>query len=357
MDTLLGQLMLVPFDRIPNGWLPCDGHLLTKTDCPQLFAVLGKSFGGDGLTTCALPDLRGRAALSSGQGAGLSMYSLGQTGGSECVSLTTAQMPAHRHVLKATSQGVNAQRNVGALLADTGASAGWNVYKQGVMPDATLDTSALATAGGSQPHENRQPFLALNWVIAATVGTVPPRGEGSELDVLLGSLILVPYDYEPEGFLFCQGQLLSVSAYPSLFMLLNTTYGGNGVTTFALPDLRGRTPVSAGRNPSLSRAYELGEMAGYETVTLTAEQMPGHSHAVRGSASPANATTAAGHLLAKADKNTYFASQTQTTPVPDTQLSPATIELAGGFDAHNNLMPYQTLNWMIALKGTFPNRS
>lgn len=164
MTPFLGQLLLVPFSYAPKGWALCAGQLLPINQNQALFALLGTVYGGNGQTTFALPDMRGRAANSSGQGPGLQSYVLGQISGSEAVTLNANQMPQHQHALAATASAATGTLVSGALLADTGGSP--NIYVPNGSPGAALDPSAVSTVGGNQPHGNQSPALVLNWIIA-----------------------------------------------------------------------------------------------------------------------------------------------------------------------------------------------
>jgi microcystin-dependent protein len=166
-------------------------------------------------------------------------------------------------------------------------------------------------------------------------------------DAFLGELKLTPYNFAPNGWAFCDGQLLSIAQNTALFALLGTTYGGNGQTTFALPDLRGRSPMHAGTGNAL-----LGLMAGAETVTLTLAQMPSHRHGLLASSDLANAAAPGGALPAARPRgglSRYAASA-------DTVMAPDSIGLAGGGQAHDNMQPYVVMSWIIALWGFFPSR-
>jgi microcystin-dependent protein len=162
----------------------------------------------------------------------------------------------------------------------------------------------------------------------------------------LGSIILFGGNFAPRGWAFCNGQILPIVQNTALFSLLGTTYGGNGQTTFALPDLRGRAPVHFGQGPGLAN-YSLGESAGAETVTLTFSEMPAHSHsqpANNGQQTtnrPNNAVPAAGGVYAQAGDGST--------------LDPTSI--AGGSQPHQNRPPYLALNYIIALEGIFPARN
>jgi microcystin-dependent protein len=162
-------------------------------------------------------------------------------------------------------------------------------------------------------------------------------------------------NFAPKGWALCDGQLMAISQNTALFSLLGTTYGGDGKSTFALPDLQGSAPMQAGQGPGLS-LRDLGETAGEQTVTLLQTEMPAHSHSAQGS-SGSNQTTPAGNAWASGAKlgggNLYFPS----TPASNVQMSPFGTSIAGGNLPHNNMMPFLGLTFIIALQGVFPPRS
>jgi microcystin-dependent protein len=178
------------------------------------------------------------------------------------------------------------------------------------------------------------------------------------MEPFLGQITLFPFNFAPNGWAFCQGQLLPISQNTALFSLLGTFYGGNGVSNFALPDLRGRVPIGQGQGPGLSN-YAIGSVQGVETVTLLASQSPPHSHPFQAFAvqattnAPSGALPAQGHSTGRGAPavNTYAPLQT-AVPLASAQVNPA-----GNSQPHNNLQPYLTLNWCIALQGIYPSRS
>lgn len=163
----LGQIILVSFNFAPVGWAFCDGQLLPINQNQALFALIGTTFGGDGQTTFALPDLRGRIPISSGQGSGLQNYNLGQAGGEETVSLTENQVGVHSHLVNVNVKHSNSGTAVNNFPA-TGGSF------QSVSDGSTMNAGMIANGGGSQPHENMQPYLGLNYCIALQ-GIFPAR--------------------------------------------------------------------------------------------------------------------------------------------------------------------------------------
>lgn len=172
-------------------------------------------------------------------------------------------------------------------------------------------------------------------------------------EVYLGQILLTGFSFAPKGFALCNGGLLAIAQNQALFSLLGTTYGGDGRTTFALPDLRGRTPVGFGPsadpnwNPS---AYNLGEVGGAENVTLLSQQLPPHNHTINGTSSAGTQRNPSGTLYGTNTAAIYAASGTQVA------LNPATLSAAGNTQPHPNMQPYRTISACIALQGIFPSR-
>lgn len=169
----------------------------------------------------------------------------------------------------------------------------------------------------------------------------------------LGQIMSVGFNFAPRGWAMCDGQLLPISQNDALFALIGTTYGGDGQTTFALPDLRSRIAIHQGQGPGLSN-YALGQAAGVETVTLTSNQMPAHNHLAQATAVTADKATPANNIWAAEASTTTFVYGTGT---PDSQMSPSSLSPAGGNQPHDNLMPYLVMTYVIALEGIFPSRN
>jgi microcystin-dependent protein len=170
-------------------------------------------------------------------------------------------------------------------------------------------------------------------------------------DPFVAEIRLFPFNFPPKGWAFCDGQLLPISQNTALFSLLGTTYGGDGKSTFALPDLQGRVPVNDGQGPGLS-LRDLGEQGGSDTVTLLESEIPAHTHALAASAAAAFARSPSGELFANESGgvNSYAALGGQAL------LAAAACGPAGGGQPHNNLAPYLVVNYCIALQGVFPQR-
>lgn len=170
----------------------------------------------------------------------------------------------------------------------------------------------------------------------------------------IGEIHLFAGNFAPQGYAFCDGQSLPISQFDAVFALLGTTYGGDGQTSFNLPDLRGRLPVHQGQGPGLP-PFTMGQSGGSETVTLTGQQLPVHSHS-------ANATTQGG--ATSSPQNAILAATTSGNELyaapgagPTVQLVGSTINPAGGNQPHDNMMPYLAINFIIALEGLFPPRN
>lgn len=235
-SPFLGEIRWFGGNFTPTtGWAPADGRLLAISAYSALFAILGTTYGGDGRTNFAVPDLRGRAPVGAGAVPGGPTIALGELVGSTPTTLNAMQLPAHQHAL-----------------------AG------GGTTQAT---------GNSQPLSAYQPSLGVTWLIA-TQGIFPARdGSGSFLDTpYLGEVIAFGGNFAPRGYLKAEGQLLSIASNSALFALLGTSFGGDGRTTFALPDLRGRAPIGT------SAAVTVGTQSGAATRTLVPANLPPHTH-------------------------------------------------------------------------------
>lgn len=167
----------------------------------------------------------------------------------------------------------------------------------------------------------------------------------------VGEIRMFAGNFAPQGWAFCDGQLLAISQNDALYSLLGTIYGGDGQITFGLPDLRGRIPVHAGSGPGLS-ARQVGQSGGSEKITLTPNQMPAHNHPLLASGDLAGRTTPENNLLARITNNDLYSGDP-----PDIALSAQAVGATGGSQSHTNLMPYLCINFIIALFGIYPPRN
>jgi len=175
------------------------------------------------------------------------------------------------------------------------------------------------------------------------------------MDPFVAEIRIFPFNFAPKGWAFCDGQILPLSQNTALFSLLGTTYGGDGKSNFALPDMQGNAPIHPGQGAGLS-LYDLGEMSGTSSVTLLDSEMPSHTHALQGqSQDPADQAAPSPARTFAASQNANAYGPSNGTPL--TQMSFQTLSLAGGGLPHNNMQPYLTLNFCIALQGVFPPRT
>jgi len=164
----------------------------------------------------------------------------------------------------------------------------------------------------------------------------------------LGQIQSFGFNFAPRGWALCNGQLLAIASNTALFSLLGTMYGGNGQTTFGLPDLRGRTSLHFGQGPGLQN-YTQGQVSGTETVTLISQEMPQHNHGLNASAGT--------KLNAVPQANFLGGATIYTNAALDSVLEPTSIGFAGNSQPHNNMQPYLVINWCIALEGIYPSRN
>jgi len=252
----LGEIKAIPFDFVPSGdWAMCDGQLLSTASNLALFQLLGTTYGGNGTTTFALPDLRGRLPMGAGQGPGLPNYNLGQVVGNALPVLTVANLPAHRH---------------------------------------TIPGGQTALTGSGTPVDNRQSSLAVNFYIAGD-----------------GEIMIAAWSRGTSEWMLCDGRLLNIAGNTTFFSNLGTYYGGNGITNFAIPDLRGR--VVMGDDDASSY---IGATPGSNDLTLGISDVPSHAHAL---------------------------------------TSGNTAATGGAGNSAPNYQPSLVMHWVISLFGSFPN--
>jgi microcystin-dependent protein len=171
-DPFVAEIRIFPFNFAPRGWAWCDGQIMPISQNTALFSLLGTTYGGNGKSNFALPDLQGRAPMHPGQGPGLSLHDLGETGGSETVTLLESEIPAHAHALMA--QGAPADTNVPVGNSIARVIGATPYLPPAGAPLAAMSDQALAPAGGDQPHNNMQPYLTFYFCIALQ-GVFPPR--------------------------------------------------------------------------------------------------------------------------------------------------------------------------------------
>lgn len=278
----VGQIIMTGFGFAPRNFAPCNGQRLSIRQHPELFQAIGTLYGGDGVRDFAVPNLQGATPVGAGRSADPhwtpTPYALNDNGGAESV-------PLGRHRL---------------------------AFAQ------TAPASAPVTVEvGTVSHANMQPFRVINFCIAL-------RGADSPV---IGEIRLLAFACAPQGWLPCDGSAYQIAHYDELFMLLGATYGGDGATTFAVPDLRGQLPVHQGLGDSHgAQRRVVGDDGGQEAAALQPQASPAHCDACPGSASHADAD--AGDIL-----------------------------LVAAGTPQGNLMPTLTASFCIAARGTFPSRA
>lgn len=173
-DPFVAEIRIFPFNFAPSGWAWCDGQLISISQNTALFSLLGTTYGGDGKTTFALPDLQGRAPMHPGQGPGLSLHDLGESAGQEAVTLLQSEIPAHSHSINASTNAADEEGTKQPAGNMPGAQQGSNQMYATLAAPVPFNASALAPAGGSTPHNNMQPYLTFYFCIALQ-GVFPPR--------------------------------------------------------------------------------------------------------------------------------------------------------------------------------------
>jgi microcystin-dependent protein len=166
----------------------------------------------------------------------------------------------------------------------------------------------------------------------------------------VGEVRMFGGNFAPNGWMFCQGQLLPISEYETLFQLIGTTFGGDGQSTFALPDLQGRVPINMGTNAGTT--FVMGDASGTPEVTLTTQQIPQHNHALFASTGPATSNTPENNITAESATLSIYEDGSTNA-----QMSPAAVGPAGGSQPHDNMQPYLCVSFIISLFGIFPSQS
>jgi microcystin-dependent protein len=340
----LGEVRTFAGDFAPAGWSACDGTELDIAGNEDLYAVLGDVYGGDGEATFALPDLRGRAPLHKGQGPATSAYSRGDTGGVERATLTDQEIPPHAHSFQAApTQGTGNQPWSGYVVA---ASATVDVFAEREV-NTDFAATAVAPAGSSRAHENRMPFVAVNYVMAT--GPEATSGDGP----FVGEVRPLAGDVVPAGWARCEGQLLPVEQNPVLFSVVSTLYGGDGEAEFALPDLRGGVVIGSGQGDGTDE-YPQGTAGGAAAVALEVDDLPAHAHRARANTWRADVQTPGpDRSFARSGSGVAYRSNPAGS---STELAPETLAATGSGAPHDNYQPVLTLNFVIALEGEIPSR-
>ena len=345
----VGEIRMFAMPGAPSGWAPLDGRTMPQSSIPWWPYLIGSAFG-PATGSISLPDMRGRAPMGA-PGGGTRQ---GLATGEETVTLTPGQMPPHAHGIIAGPgvPVVPAAENFLGPVQDNGTSKAFPIYGNGV-PTVPLATPTIAETGGGGGHENRQPLLAINFSMCLRGGYPGFDYSEPEDDSCLGEIRLFAFTALPSNYRPCDGSSLQIRDYTDLYALIGTIYGGDGRSTFAVPNMSGRVPVGAGQGPGLS-PYALGAAAGCEAADVGPWQIPAHGHGASVSDAPAISTTPVnGVTLADAAPNSLYETAGAALPtlVP---LDTGSVVTTGGSQSHPNIQPSLGLQFAICVRGELP---
>lgn len=353
------------FNFVPQGWFACIGTTLPIQQYSTLFALLGTTYGGDGRTTFMLPNIQGYAVMGSGAGPGLTPRTIGEVVGNKEHMLLIPEMPSHRHRITAKASTGSVAETINPAGSYPAQLGNESTYAATPKVESVQQVDKL-NVGSNFPHNNMQPSLVMNYCLCYT-GDFPSSGDPDDysgVDCFVGEIKLFAGVRIPAGWAVCDGRTVSISQHETLFTLLGTTYGGNGQTDFALPDMRGRIPVSHGAAPS-GRTYVLGQKSGTEEVRLLLNEIPAHTHfsptllddkvqqfSNASATAKANSTVGA-HAAIVPGKKLYGKTKSGSF-TGDLLTAETTVE--GGNQPHNNMQPTICLHYIIAMNGIYPSR-
>ena len=348
--AFLGEIRMFAGGRTPTNWVFCEGQELVAAEHPALYAAIGETYGrGKGDGAFKLPDLRGRVAVGHGQGDGLGLYPLGQGGGHSQVKLEADQLGGHWHAIMAASGTGTANQPAGRV------PAGGRAIYDAPAGLVAMAPSAIGPAGGHGFHDNRQPYTTLNFMICV-VGEDPGTTEDSDPRSFIGEVMIAAYDFEPQGWLACDGRKLAKRSNTALYAVVGDEFGPSGseyAPDFRIPDLRGRVALGCGAGPA-GEIYRRGDTGGQWEVALDQDALAGHNHQLRAAGGPGPDTDPVGRVWARAFVATHKVYR-----------SPGSSPVAMHADAlqwsnpsrtapHPNVMPSMGLQFLLCTNGMFP---
>lgn len=352
----MGEIKLFAFNYAPRDFQFCDGTLLTIANNERLFSLLENKYGGDGVNTFALPDMRGRVPVGVGRGKGLSKnWQLGEKFGEEEVTLTDGNLPSHRHSCKVSSDKGNSGMPRNALLSST--IGAYKIYRplENKSETVFMHSDSITHTGWNQPHNNMMPTMALNYCIC-TNGIDPRREE--EEEPLIGEIKIFANNFAPHGFKPCNGSRMDINEdnNRALFSLIQYTFGKSG-TNFYLPNLQGK--VISHRDTKL----QFAEAIGSEDSELNLANMPSHNHYIQVSSKEAtesvisaNVVPAIGNIGSGRESREIDMYCNIIKHGQASIMNPEMLSSLGRGENHENRQPYLALNYCICLDGEFPFR-
>jgi microcystin-dependent protein len=265
-EPFLSEIRIMSFIFAPKGWALCNGQLLPINQNQALFSLLGTVYGGNGTVNFALPNLQGKTPIHVGGG-----HTLGETGGEQAHTLSISEVPTHVHSLSARSDALHHQRPPDVITHAVGIDFGVPLPGGKQLAGYGTERRSECRRLSGPPEHAAFPDVELLHCAARNL-PIPDLKEKSMAQPYVGEIRMFAGNFPPNGWMFCEGQLLPISENETLFQLIGTTYGGDGQSTFALPDLRGRIPIHQGNG------FIWPETGGAEEITLTVNQIPAHSH-------------------------------------------------------------------------------
>jgi microcystin-dependent protein len=356
--SMLGEIRVFAGNFPPRDWAVCDGQILPVAQFPALYSLLGNTYGGVAGSTFALPDLRAKAPIGTDLGSGAN-YPLGQTGGSSTISFNAVNIPAHIHsvTLQNSQDAGNADNPAGNVPATTSGNTYSASSDGSYMANNSLSIN-LSNTGSGQAQNNIQPYLGINYIIALT---------GAYLETTnypyIGEIRMVAFDsqrltnYAPDAWASCDGRTLQIDQNSTLYSLLGTTFGGDGNTTFQLPDLRGRVPVSQGQIPASAINYVRGALGGEDGQAITPGMMAVHKHIATSTmqvfSGIGDSNTPVDNYPAINPQRGNEFSSTSNTTTPSTSIYSGVYGYGTPVPVDNR-QPYCTIQYVISLQGIYP---
>jgi microcystin-dependent protein len=331
---LTGEIKLFAGSFEPDGWAFCNGQLLDIKEYEALYKQIGTTYGGDGKINFALPDLRGRIVIGSGEGTGLTKRSQGEYTGTSQIQLYEQNLP-HSHYIPAKiidSADMNNGKYPTLLL----------------LPTNKTENINIGPAGLSVPATNIQPSLGINYIICLSGYQDGPDADSA---YYLGDIRIIAGSYLPGNWAKCDGSTLKVETNQALYSLIGTLYGGDGKTGFKLPDIRGKAVAGPGADTSnaINFSQTVGDISGTDSMKMTIANLPPHIHKVEvaNEKNSSNLQTGKKMLLStNANENFWWDEKARLGTNPQ----------AGEATPVNNMQPSLVLNYYICMYGKYPPR-